>query len=130
MTRDHVVVSVNSDSDDLARRLNVEAAKAMKYGGLSYDEALRLCTINPAKQLGIAHRVGSIEVGKDADVVIWTGDPLSTFSRVETTFIEGEVVFDRQRDLAMRAAMAREKSERIRSEADEKKSELKKETTR
>jgi imidazolonepropionase-like amidohydrolase len=130
MTRDQVVVSVNSESDDLARRLNVEAAKAMKYGGLSYDEALRLCTINPAKQLGIAHRVGSIEVGKDADVVIWTGDPLSTFSRVETTFIEGEIVFDRQRDLAMRAEMAREKSERIRSEADEKKSDVKKETTR
>ncbi len=126
MTRDNVLVSVNSDSDELARRLNLEAAKAMKYGGLTYDEALRLCTINPARQLGIAHRVGSIEVGKDADVVIWTGDPLSTFSRVETTFIEGEIVFDRERDLKMRVELALEKSARLRKEADERKQTAKK----
>lgn len=117
MTRDGVLVSTNSDSDELARRLNLDAAKAMKYGGLSHDEAIRLITINPAKQLGIAHRVGSIEVGKDADLAIWTGDPLSTFSRVETTFVDGEVVFDRQRDIAARAELAREKAERLRTEA-------------
>jgi len=113
MQRAGVLTSVNSDSDELARHLNQDAAKAMKYGGLSEDEALRLATINGAKQLRIDHRVGSIEVGKDADVVIWTGHPLSTMSRVETTFIEGEIYFDRTQDLAMRQERAREKAERL-----------------
>lgn len=111
MTRNGVNVSVNSDSAELARHLNLDAAKAVKYGGLSDDEALRTCTINPAMQLGIDHRVGSLEVGKDADVVIWTGHPLSTYSRVETTLIEGDVYFDRARDLERREAIRREKRE-------------------
>jgi imidazolonepropionase-like amidohydrolase len=119
MTRSGVLTSVNSDSDELARRLNQDAAKAMKYGGLSYDEALKLCTINPATQLRLDHRIGSIETGKDADVVIWNGDPLSSYSRVETTFIEGEVVFDRQRDLQHREEMKREKEQRLKKEADD-----------
>jgi imidazolonepropionase-like amidohydrolase len=132
MSRDGVLVSTNSDSDELARRLNLDAAKAMKYGGLSHDDATKLITINPARQLGIAHRTGSIEVGKDADLAIWTGDPLSTFSRVETTFVDGEIVFDRTRDIAMRAELAREKAERLRTEAAEskKKSDTKKEGAR
>jgi len=113
MQRAGVLTSVNSDSDELARHLNQDAAKAMKYGGLSEDEALRLATINGAKLLRIDHRVGSIEVGKDADVVIWTGHPLSTMSRVETTLIEGEIYFDRAQDLAMRQERAREKAERL-----------------
>ena len=75
MTRKGVVVSVNSDSAEHARRLNTEAAKSMKWGGLSEDEALALVTINPAKQLRIDNRVGSLEVGKDADVVIWNHHP-------------------------------------------------------
>src|SRR6185503_3373796 len=98
MTQNGVLTSVNSDSDELARHLNHDAAKSMKYGGLTEDEALRLCTINGAKMLRIDNRVGSIEVGKDADVVIWNGHPLSAYSRVDTTFIEGEVVFDREQD--------------------------------
>jgi imidazolonepropionase-like amidohydrolase len=122
MVRNGVLTSVNSDSDELARHLNHDAAKAMKYGGLSEDEAMRLNTINPAKQLRLDARIGSIEVGKDADLAIWTGHPLSVYSRVETTFIEGEIYFDRQRDLAQREAMRKEKEERLKKdEADSKK---------
>jgi imidazolonepropionase-like amidohydrolase len=114
-----IITSVNSDSDELARRLNFDAAKAIKYGGLAEEEALKLCTINPAKQLRLDHRLGSVEVGKDADLVIWTGHPFSTYSRVETTFIEGDVYFDRAKDLAARAELAKEKRDRLKKEADE-----------
>ena len=75
-----VTVSFNSDSDELARRMNLEAAKAVKYGDLDEAEALKLVTINPAKQLRIDKYVGSLEIGKDADFVIWSGHPLSTYS--------------------------------------------------
>jgi imidazolonepropionase-like amidohydrolase len=118
MVRSGVLTSVNSDSDELARHLNHDAAKAMKYGGLSEEDALRLTTINAAKQLRLDHRLGSIEAGKDADLVIWTGHPLSAYSRVETTFIEGEIYFDRQQDLARREADRKEKEERLKKEAD------------
>ncbi len=91
MTRAGVVVSMNSDSDERARRLNIEAAKAMHWGDLTEEQALKLVTLNPAIQLGIQDRVGSIEVGKDADVVIWNGHPFSVYSRVDTTFIDGDV---------------------------------------
>src|SRR5689334_23994723 len=119
MDKAGVVTVVNSDSDELARRLNLDAAKSIKYGGLSEDEALKLCTLNGAKLLRLDHRLGSIDVGKDADLVIWTGHPLSTYSRVETTFIEGEVYFDRQRDLQQREAMRKEKEDRLKKEADD-----------
>ena len=119
MVRNGVLTSVNSDSDELARHLNHDAAKAMKYGGLTEDEALRVCTINPAKQLRLDHRIGSIETGKDADLVIWTGHPLSTYSRVETTFIEGDVYFDRAQELQRREADRKEKEERLKKEADD-----------
>jgi adenine deaminase len=81
----------------------------MKYGGLTEEEALKLITWNPAWQLGIQDRVGSIEAGKDADLAIWTGHPLSTMSRVETTFVDGEIFFDRQQDLARRTALESER---------------------
>ena len=110
MTRAGVVVSMNSDSDERARRLNIEAAKAMHYGDLTEEQALKLVTINPAIQLGIQDRVGSIEVGKDADLAIWNGHPFSVYSRVDTTFIDGEVFFDRQADLARRADLAKERT--------------------
>jgi imidazolonepropionase-like amidohydrolase len=116
MTRNNVLTSVNSDSDELARHLNQDAAKAMKYGGLSEEEALRLCTLNPAKQLRLEHRLGSIEAGKDADLVIWNGHPLSIYSRVDTTLIEGEIYFDRQQDLARREELRKEKEERLKKE--------------
>src|SRR5262245_55870696 len=110
MTRAGVVVSVNSDSDERARRLNIEAAKAMHWGDLTEEQALKLITLNPAIQLGIQDRVGSIEVGKDADLAIWNGHPFSVYSRVDTTFVDGEIFFDRQQDLANRAALAKERA--------------------
>ncbi len=108
-----VVVSFNSDSDELARRLNTEAAKAVKYGGLSEVEALKFVTINPAKQLHIDNRVGSIEVGKDADFVIWSGSPLSSLSVCEQTWIDGRKYFDRDEDRLMNARIEKERAELI-----------------
>ncbi|MEP6946988.1 MAG: amidohydrolase [Acidobacteriota bacterium] len=104
-----VVVSINSDSDERMRRLNLDAAKVEKYGGVPEEDALKMITINPAKQLGIDKRTGSIEVGKDGDVVIWTGHPFSVYSRVETTIVEGEVLFDRSKDAQMRLDVAKER---------------------
>ncbi|MBL8746047.1 MAG: amidohydrolase family protein [Phycisphaerae bacterium] len=98
-----VVVSFNSDSDELARRMNLEAAKAVKYGGLKPEEALKFVTINPAKQLKIDHLTGSLEAGKDADFVIWSGDPLSTRTKCEATYIDGREYFSLARDAEMRA---------------------------
>jgi imidazolonepropionase-like amidohydrolase len=110
LMRHGVVATVNSDSDERARRLNIDAAKMMRYGGLTEDEALKTITYNGAVQLGVQDHVGSLEVGKDADVVIWSGDPLSVYSSAETTFIDGEIFFDKKRDLAMRDQMAKERA--------------------
>jgi imidazolonepropionase-like amidohydrolase len=102
MVRKGVLVSLNSDSAELMRHLNTEAAKTMKYGGLSETEALSLITINPAKQLGIDGRVGSIEPGKDADLTIFDKHPLSNYAKVQKVFIDGELYFDREKDLEER----------------------------
>ena len=96
MARAGVVVSLNSDSSELMRRLNTEAAKAVKYGGVDDNDALAMVTLNPAKQLGIDHKVGSIEVGKDADLVVWSGHPLSVFSKCLYALVDGEVEFMRE----------------------------------
>jgi imidazolonepropionase-like amidohydrolase len=90
-----VLVSINSDSAEHARRLNTEAAKSMHWGALTEDEVLAFVTINPAKQLKIDNRVGSLEVGKDADVVIWNKHPLSTYAIVDRVYIDGEQYYDR-----------------------------------
>jgi len=111
MTRRGVIVSVNSDDAAEATHLNQEAAKSMRYGGLTHDEALKLVTINPAIQLGIEKRVGSIESGKDADLVIYDRDPLSAYAVVQKTLIDGRVYFDREKDLAGRAALEQEKKD-------------------
>ena len=111
MTQYGVVVSINSDSAEEARHLNQEAAKTMKFGGLSETEALKLVTLNPALQLGIADRVGSIEVGKDADLVIYDKHPLSIYAVVQKTIIDGIVYFDRQQDIQHRAESEKEKKE-------------------
>ena len=111
LMHDHgVVVSYNSDSDELARRLNFEASKAVKYGRLAPAEALAFVTSNPAKQLGIAARVGSLETGKDGDFVVWSGDPLDTSSMALETWIEGKKYFDRAADLAARPALDAERA--------------------
>lgn len=97
-----VVVSMNSDDAELGRHLNTEAAKAIKYGGSSDEDAMLMVTLNPAKQLRIDDRVGSIEVGKDADMVLWSGRPMSTTSRCEQTWIDGRPYFTRRTDAARR----------------------------
>lgn len=109
-----LLTSFNSDSDDVARRMNVEAGKALKYAKLSgiemtEQEALNFVTLNPAKQLMIDDRVGSLEEGKDADVVVWTGNPLSSLSRPEMTFVDGRLLFSRDLDASMRARDASER---------------------
>lgn len=94
LTERGVMVTINSDSDERVRRLYQDAAKTMKYGELSETDALKMITLNPAKMLGIDNRVGSIEVGKDADLAIFSGHPFCVYSKVEMTIIEGEVYFD------------------------------------
>jgi imidazolonepropionase-like amidohydrolase len=95
MVRKGVLVSINSDSAEHARRLNTEAAKSIKWGGLTEDEALALVTINPAKQLRLDARVGSLEPGKDADLVVWTHHPLSSYAIVDRAYIDGTLYYDR-----------------------------------
>lgn len=109
MTERGVVVSINSDSPEEMRHLNQEAAKSMKWGGLSELEALRLVTLNPAIQLGIQDRVGSIEVGKDADLVIYKGHPLSMTGVVQQTYIDGKLYFDIELDRQRQAEIEHEK---------------------
>ena len=92
MTRKGVLVSINSDSAEHSRRLNTEAAKSIKWGGLSDDEALALVTVNPARQLRVADRVGSIEPGKDADLVVWNRHPLSSYAVADRVYIDGTLV--------------------------------------
>jgi imidazolonepropionase-like amidohydrolase len=116
MTRRGVLVSINSDDAAEATHLNQEAAKSMKFGGLSHDEALKMVTINPAIQLGIDKRVGSIDTGKDADLVIYNHDPLSAYAVVQKTLIDGHIYFDRQRDIADRPAREKEKKELLEKE--------------
>ncbi|MCC6671004.1 MAG: amidohydrolase family protein [Planctomycetes bacterium] len=104
-----VVVSFNSDSDELARRLNGEAAKAVKYGGVAPADALRFVTLNPAIQLGVAGRVGSLEKGKDADFAIWSASPLSSYARCEATFVDGREYFSLAQDREHRARIGAER---------------------
>jgi imidazolonepropionase-like amidohydrolase len=128
MTHRGVIVSINSDDAEEATHLNQEAAKTIKYGGLTYEEALKLVTINPAIQLGIDKRVGSIDVGKDADLVIYNHDPLSAYAVVQKTIIDGRVYFDRQKDIAGRPELEKEKRaliEKLKKAADKKADEKK-----
>ncbi|MFG0329910.1 MAG: amidohydrolase family protein [Phycisphaerales bacterium] len=108
-----VVVSFNSDSSELARRMNTEAAKAVRYGGVDPHEALKFVTLNPAIQLRVDDRIGSLEEGKDGDFVIWSGPPLSTFSRCEQTWIEGRPMFTLERDAELRASITTERQRLI-----------------
>jgi imidazolonepropionase-like amidohydrolase len=110
MTRKGVLVSINSDSAEHARRLNTEAGKMVKWGGLSDDEAFATVTINPAKQLRIDNRVGSLEAGKDADVVIWNHHPLSSYAIAERVYIDGTVYYDRRAEEGRLTALKKEKS--------------------
>jgi len=105
-----VTVAINSDDPEMSRRLNQEAAKSVKYGGVSEEEAWKFVTLNPAKLLHIDNLVGSVESGKNADVVLWSGNPLSIYSKAEKTLIDGTVYFDLERDEKLRQEITKEKS--------------------
>ena len=109
MTERGVLVSINSDSGEEIRHLNQEAAKAMKWGGMEEEPALRLVTLNPAIQFGIDDRTGSIDVGKDADLAIWEGHPLSMFGKCVQTYVDGKLYFDIDMDRERQAAIEAEK---------------------
>jgi imidazolonepropionase-like amidohydrolase len=124
MQKKGVLVSLNSDDAggaELMRRLNTEAGKMVKYGGLTDEEALEMITINPAKQLAIDKYVGSIEAGKQADLVIYDKDPLSMYSKVEKVFIDGKSYFDRDSDLSERPKKDAQKNGLIQKEKENEK---------
>ncbi|WP_108866899.1 amidohydrolase family protein [Aquimarina aquimarini] len=110
MHKQGVLTAINSDDAEMSRRLNQEAAKSVKYGGVSEEDALKFVTLNPAKLLHIDDKVGSIKIGKDADLVLWTGHPLSIYSKAEKTIIEGAVYFDLEKDKAKRNSIENEKN--------------------
>jgi imidazolonepropionase-like amidohydrolase len=122
MVRKGVLVSINSDSAEHARRLNTEAAKSVKWGGLSDDEAFALVTINPAKQLKIDNRVGSLEVGKDADVAVWSHHPLSSYAIVERTYIDGIAYYDRMAEERRLSELRKEKDTLVSAEKQDRRS--------
>jgi hypothetical protein len=105
-----ITVAFNSDDAEMARRLNQEAAKAVKYGGVKEEEALKFVTLNPAKLLRIDKRTGSLAAGKDADVVIWSDHPLSIYAKAEKTFVDGICYFDAERDAALRSEINKERA--------------------
>ena len=113
MQKQDVVTAINSDDREMIRRLNQEAAKTIKYGGMTELEAWKMVTINPAKLLHIDNRVGSIKEGKDADVVLWSGSPLSVYSKAERTMIEGTTYFDLETDKQNREKIKKERNELV-----------------
>lgn len=113
MSSQGVTVAINSDDAEMSRRLNQEAAKTVKYGGMSEIEAWKTVTLNPAKLLHLDDRVGSIEEGKDADVVLWSDHPLSVYAKAEKTLIEGKVYFDLEKDKKLRESIKKERNQLI-----------------
>ena len=114
-------VCINSDDAEMARRLNQEAGKVVKYGGVSEEEALKMVTINPAKALHVADKVGSIKVGKDADLVLWSDNPLSIYAKSLFTIVDGVVYFDREKDTEMHKTVAAERARLIQKMLGDKK---------
>ena len=108
-----VTVAFNSDDAEMSRRLNQEAAKAVKYGNVSEEDAWKFVTLNPAKLLHLDKNIGSIKVGKDADVVLWNNHPMSVYAKAEKTLIEGKVYFDLEKDAEMRKAIKKERNQLI-----------------
>ncbi|RYY48605.1 MAG: amidohydrolase [Chitinophagaceae bacterium] len=114
-------VAINSDDGEMARRLNQEAAKVVKYSGISEEEAFKMVTLNPAKMLHIDNKVGSIKTGKDADLVLWSDNPLSIYAKAEKTMVDGIVYFDRDKDLELRKQITAERNRLVLKMLDEKK---------
>lgn len=115
-------VAINSDDAEMARRLNQEAAKIVKYGGVSEEEALKMVTLNPAKMLHVDDRVGSLKTGKDGDVVLWSDNPLSIYAKSLYTIVDGTVYFDRVKDEQMQKLVDLERNRLIRKMNSEKRS--------
>lgn len=115
-------VAINSDDPEMARRLNQEAAKIVKYGGVTEEEALKMVTLNPAKMLHVDDRVGSLKAGKDADVVVWSDHPLSIYAKSLYTIVDGTVYFDRQKDESMQKQVDAERTRLVRKLNGEKRS--------
>lgn len=116
-----ITVAINSDDAEMARRLNQEAAKSVKYSGMSEEDALKMVTLNPAKMLHVEDRVGSIKTGKDADLVLWSDHPLSIYAKAEKTIVDGIVYFDRQKDQELRSKITAERSRLVQKMLGEKK---------
>jgi len=110
MNNEGVVTAINSDDAEMARRLNQEAAKSIKYGGMSEEDALKMVTLNPAKLLHIDDRVGSIKEGKDADIVLWSDNPLSIYAIAEKTMVDGIIYYDRFADDLLQENMGKERN--------------------
>jgi imidazolonepropionase-like amidohydrolase len=108
-----IVVAINSDDAEMARRLNQEAAKSVQHGGMTEEEAWKMVTLNPAKLLRVDDRVGSIRVGKEADLVLWSANPLSVYARVQKTWVDGTLYFDRERDLQLQELVRKERNRLI-----------------
>ena len=108
-----LTVAINSDDAEMGRRLNQEAAKSIKYGGMSQEDAWKMITLNPAKLLHLDNRMGSLKVGKDADVVVWSGNPLSVYTKVETTIVDGVIYFDSEQDAEMDKWIEKERARLI-----------------
>ncbi len=121
LTKVGINTAINSDDAEMARRLNQEAAKSIKYGGLTEEQAWKLCTLNPAKMLHLDSRTGSIKVGKDADVVVWSANPLSIYAKAEKTFVDGILFFDIERDALKREEIRKERARLIQKMLEEKK---------
>ena len=120
LTKVGVITAVNSDDAEMGRRLNQEAAKTIKYGGLSEVEAWKLCTLNPARMLHLDGHMGSIKTGKDADVVVWSDNPLSVYARVEQTFVDGIRFYDSQLDAQKRDDIRKERARLVQKMLDDK----------
>ena len=121
MSKVGVNVAINSDDAEMARRLNQEAGKVVKYSGISEEEALKMVTLNPAKMLHIDKQVGSLKVGKDADLVVWSNEPLSIYAMAETTVVDGIIYFDKEKDKQLRVDIAKERNRIIQKMLDDKK---------
>ncbi|WP_400191728.1 amidohydrolase family protein [Hymenobacter sp. B81] len=121
MHRAGLNVAINSDDAEMSRRLNQEAAKTVKYGGLSEEEALKLVTLNPARMLHLDERMGSIRAGKDADLVLWTDHPLSIYARAERTFVDGRQLFSLDTDQQLRRELQQERQRLVQKMLDAKK---------
>ncbi|NNK80234.1 MAG: amidohydrolase family protein, partial [Flavobacteriales bacterium] len=113
MSEQGITVAINSDDAEMGRRLNQEAAKGVKYGGMTEEEAWKMITLNPAKLLRLDDKMGSVEVGKDADIVIWNDNPLSIYAKAEKTFVDGVRYFDLEKDVRLRDEIRTERARLI-----------------